>query len=367
MFNLLDRLSSLPEPTAFNTKTYDELLDENVTLAKEVLGDGWIPLESDPYMRLIRVLTLRQLHNQTDKKETVKQSLIATATGADLDVLGAGVAVFRDKGEFPYAKFLFKLLAPAVNERVVPAGTVLNDDDDTVTARVVKDVIIPAGEIEAVGVVELEEYVKESEIKTENIVTELSFAFEVKQLELFANGKEVESDERFRVRIIESFSAISTAGAEESYKYHAFNADSRIKDVAVIDERVLEVDVYVASIDDNVDELMLSRVKEALNAKKVRPLNDKVSIYPAILKNINITATIELFDLLRQKEIEEQVRKNLLKTFYIGENFTRSDLIRRLHIDGVYRVVTDFKDVITSKKEVIRINKINLEFTEAKL
>jgi len=367
MFNLLDRLSSLPEPTAFDIKTYDELLDENVALAKEVLGDGWIPLESDPYMRLIRVLTLRQLHNQTDKKETVKQSLIATATGADLDVLGAGVGVFRDKGEFPYAKFLFKLLAPAVSDRIIPAGTVLNDDDDTVTAQVVKNVIIPAGEIEAVGVVELEEYVKESEIKTENIVTELSFTFEAKQLEPFANGKEVENDERFRVRIIESFSAISTAGAEESYKYHAFNADSRIKDVAVIDERVLEVDVYVASIDDNVDELMLSRVKEALNAKKVRPLNDKVTVHPAILKNINITATIELFDLLRQKEIEEQVRKNLLKTFYIGENFTRSDLIRRLHIDGVYRVITDFKDVITSKKEIIHISEINLEFAEAKL
>ncbi|HIP21303.1 MAG TPA: hypothetical protein EYG70_09295, partial [Sulfurimonas sp.] len=166
MFNLLDRLSSLPEPTAFNIKTYDELLDENVALAKEVLGDEWIQLESDPYMRLIRVLTLRQLHNQIDKKETVKQSLIATATGADLDVLGAGVGVFRDSGEFPYAKFLFKLLSSTANKRVIPAGTVLSDDDNTVTARVVKDVTIPAGEIEAIGVVELEEFVKESEIET---------------------------------------------------------------------------------------------------------------------------------------------------------------------------------------------------------
>ncbi len=48
MFNDFEKkLSLLQEPTAFGIKTFNELLHENVTLAKEILGSEWLPLESD--------------------------------------------------------------------------------------------------------------------------------------------------------------------------------------------------------------------------------------------------------------------------------------------------------------------------------
>jgi phage-related baseplate assembly protein len=364
--NLEKQLSSLKEPLAFNIKTFDEILSENISLAKEVLGSDWLPLESDPYMKKLRVLTLRQLHNQADKKETVKQLLVTTATGVNLDNLGASENVFRDGGEFPYANFEFKLLVQRDEQVVIPRGLVLNDDDDLYRARVVEDVIIPAGELSGVSKVELESFVVESDVKTENIVTELPFGVDVKQLEIFKNGATAESDDRYRLRIIASNDRYSTAGSVEAYTYHAVSADSRIDDIVVLDENVLDVNIYLASF-SCVDDLMINRVYEACNKRYVRPLGDNLIVKPAEIVELNISATIELFDLLKQGEIDTAIRANFENSFFIGQDFVRSDFIRKCHIDGVYRVDTDFNDVIVNNKQIIKIKSLSLNFVEAEL
>lgn len=369
MYNDLEKqLSSLKEPTAFNIKTFDELLDENIALAKDVLGSDWLPLESDPYMKKLRVLTLRQIHNQADKKETVKQLLVTTATGADLDNLGESVGIFRDAGEYPYTNFEFKLLVVNSHDVVIPKGLVLNDDKDKYRAFVVEDVVIPAGELSAIVKVELEQYIEESDVKCENVVTELTFGVDVKQLDIFKNGASFESDDRYRLRLIASNNRYSTAGAEDAYKYYIYSADNRIDDVSIPqDNKPLEVNIYLASFSSGVDDLMISRVNSSLNAKKTRPLNDFVKVYPAKKIEVSLEATVELFDLLKQSSIDKVIRANFENSFFIGQNFVRSDFIRKIHIDGVYRVTSDFKDVVVSDKEIIEITNINLNFKKAEL
>ena len=364
--DLEKQLSSLEEPTAFNIKTFDELLKENVSLAKEVLGSDWLPLESDPYMKKLRVLTLRQIHNQADKKETVKQLLVTTATGADLDNLGASVGIFRDAGEYPYTNFEFKLLVLNDNDVVIPKGLVLNDDKDKYRAFVIEDVVIPAGELSAIVKVELEQYIKESEVKCENIVTELTFGVDVKQLDIFKNGASFESDDRYRLRIIASTDRYSTAGSVEAYKYYALSADSRIDDIVVLDENVLDVNIYLASF-SGVDDLMLQRVNEACNAKYVRPIGDNVIVAPAEIVSLDLSATIEVFDLLKQSEIDKNIRANFENSFFIGQDLVVSDFMRKCHVADVYEVNSDFKDVKTSTKQIIKINSLTLNFQEAQL
>jgi len=370
MYNDLEnKISSLQEPTAFKIKTFDELLAENVALAKEELSTNeteWLPLESDPYMKKLRVLTLRQMINQNDKKETVKQLLITTATGADLDHLGSQENVFRDEGEYPYANFEFTLLTPSDVDLTIPAGVILNSDDDKYKAHTVDDVTIFAGNDVAIVKVELEQYVSESDVKTENLVTELTYAVKVKQLNIFSNGTGLESDDRYRLRIISSADRYSTAGAEEAYIYHVVSADSRIDDIVVLDEKVLDVNIYLASF-EGVDALMINRVYEACTAKYVRPINDNVIVKPAEIVSLNLTATIEVFDLLKQSEIDTNIRANFNNSFFIGQNLVASDFIRKCHIDGVYRVYSDFEDVILNDKQIIVIESLTLNFREAEL
>jgi len=367
--DLQKKISSLPEPTTFSLKTFDELLAENVALAKVELSTentNWLPLESDPYMKKLRVLTLRQIHNQNDKKETIKQLLITTATGVNLDHLGSGVNIFRDEGEYPYTNFEFTLLAPQVEDITLPAGIVLNSDDDNYKAHTVDDVTIFAGNTVAIVRVELENYTNQSFIKTERLITELTYALQIKQLDIFANGKEAESDDRYRLRIISSADRYSTAGSESAYIYHSVTADSRIDDIVVLDENVLDVNIYLASF-SGVDELMLQRVREACNAKYVRPLGDNVIVAPAEMITLELSAVIEVFDLLKQSEIEKNIRANFDNSFFIGQNLISSDFIRKCHIDGVYRVHSSFEDKIITKKQIIKIKSLILTFKEAVL
>ena len=81
--DVLEQLARLPLPTAVTNADAKELLEKNVTDAKKVLGDGWIPLESDPYVKNLKILTLRQLHNQEEKNITVRKILLTVATGIE--------------------------------------------------------------------------------------------------------------------------------------------------------------------------------------------------------------------------------------------------------------------------------------------
>lgn len=368
MYNDLEKkLFSLQEPTAFKIKTFDELLAENITLAKEILGEEWLPLESDPYIKKLRVLTLRQIHNQADKRETVKQLLVTTATGVDLDNLGGAVSVFRDIGEYPYAYFEFRLLAQNNERLTLPAGLILNDDFDKYKAHTVESVFIEAGEMSAIVRVELNEYVFQSEIETENLVTELTFAVDIKQLGIFKNGAYAENDDRYRLRIISSNDKHSTAGSIEAYKYFAYSADSRISDISIPDDNEpLDVNIFLASF-DTVDEAMITKVYEACNERYTRPLGDNLTVAPAEILHVDLIATIELFDLLKQVEIDNKIKANFKDSFFIGQDFVKSDFIRKCHIDGVYKVVSDFDDIKVSNKQVIKIASFALNYKQAEI
>ena len=99
----------------------------------------------------------------------------------------------------------------------------------------------------------------------------------------------------------------------------------------------------------------------------MRPIGDNLIVKPAEIVELDIDVTVELFDMLKQGEIDAAIRANFDNSFFIGQDFVRSDLIRKCHIDGVYRVDTDFSDVIVSEKQIVKINSLNLNYVEASL
>ncbi len=361
--NIEKNLSLLPAPTVVDERNFEELLSENIEALKRFLGEDYIPLESDPFMKKLRVLTLRQLHNIVDKNETIKQLLVTTATGANLDNLGASVGVFRDAGEYPVALFEFSLSVELDHDITLPKDTLLNSDDDIYKSLLLEDVVIKAGDIKATGKVALQVYTKTSEIKTENIVTDMPFVVEAKQLESFSGGDEAESDDRYRVRIISSFSRFSTAGAYDSYEYWAYSADSRIDDVVILSPEPLVVDVYVHSF-SGVDDVMIKRVDEALNDRYVRPLSDKVTVKKPTYKNIKTSAVVFLNSLLNSGEIKKRIEANFENSFYIGQGLAKSEFFKKCHVDGVVRVESDFEDIEIDNKTVIKSFELDLDFRE---
>ena len=356
-------LQKLKAPAVVDSRNFDELMEELINDAKSVLGSDWKPLESDPYMKNLRVIALRKLHDQTDKNEIIRDLLITTAKGSMLDHLGLSRGVVRDEGEYPTAEYEFSLSAVLDYDVVIPAGTLLNSDDDRYKAETLTDAVIPAGAESVTVKVQLLDFVSNSDIQINNIVTELPFVATATQLEQFRDGDDKESDDRYRLRIMTALARSSTAGAEDAYRWYAMSADSRIKDVYITSKpKSLIVDVYVYG--DVMDEAMIERVTSTLTARHVRPLSDLPKVHKATLIPVTITAEIEVFDLLKAGEIKKQIEANFEDAFSLGVDFVKSDLDRKCHVEGVYRVNSDFTDVITAPNEVVKITALNLNFRE---
>ena len=365
---LRETLRNLPTPTVVVVEEFEKQLAQNIIYAKEVLGEDWRPLESDPYIKKLRILTLRQMHNQADKNETIKQLLITTATGINLDHLGVEKDVLRDKGEKPRALASFSLSELLPFDVVIPAGTVLNNSqnsyaDETVTSTVVENALITKNERTVTVTVELDKYVRESDAVCEKIVTTLPFVAKVKQLSSFTNGAELEDDERYRERIILSNAKYSTAGCSDAYEYFTRLADSRIDDVSIsASEGVVKIVVHSF---DTTDEAMVERVTRAVNGKSVRPISDAPVVLLAEKVDVVIDVEIELFDLLEASVTENQIRANFDNSFFIGQDLVRSDVVRKCHLDNVYRVNTDYDDVIVTDEQVVNITALNISFLKA--
>ncbi len=364
------QLLNLKDPTGIHNKTLENFIDEAVNEAKSILSTAeveWMPLEADPYMKNLRVLALRQLHNQAGNNLTILGSLLTTATGIDLDHIGTGLKLFRDPGEYPYADFKLSINSISNRDINIPAGMILNTEDDDLKAITTTAVVISAGSLDVTVRAELEVYIKESSLKTEKLLTDLTFALKIKQLTIFKNGAIAENDHRYRLRLIASKDRYSTAGSIEAYTFYTYAANSQVNDVSIpLDNKPLDVDIYISSF-TGVNNEMIKDVYESCSAEYVRPLGDNLNVYAAKEINVNLTADIQLFNLLDQSKIDEEIKANLNNSFFIGQDFVNSDFIRKCHINGVYKVVSDFTDIAANAKEIIKIKSIQFNYLEARL
>jgi len=213
--------------------------------------------------------------------------------------------VLRLEGAKPYADFTFTLSAALSYDVTLKKGLQLSDTKEAV-GLLLGDIVITAGATSGVGVVELQEFVESSTLKTETIVTPLPFVATATQNENYHDGANVEDDERYRERIWLSRERKSTAGSKLMYEYFTKSADARVEDVTIIDDTAGIVKVYLLSSDGVADSVMIDRVNEALNVESVRPLTDSVQVSSATIIDATINADIVLYDMTyEQRELIE--------------------------------------------------------------
>lgn len=154
-----------------------------------------------------------------------------------------------------------------------------------------------------------------------------------------------ESDDRFRNRIVLALEGITTAGSEESYIFHAFNASPAVKDVSVISERPCEVDVYILAVDAHKSadqESLRAAVESQLNAQKIRPLTDLVTTHLAKLTSFHIAARLQLKPGPGREQtlvaVKEQLAAYLTDIHKLGESVSYSAIYAALHQTGIAKV-----------------------------
>ena len=154
----------------------------------------------------------------------------------------------------------------------------------------------------------------------------------------------LESDDRLKRRVQMALEGISSAGATGAYRFHALSADGQVKDVSVESPAPGQVRVSVLSRtgQGEANEALLGKVRQALNADKVRPLTDTVVVQSAAIRPYAITAQLHIAPGPDAKVVLAAARKAV--TAYSraqhkpGADIRLSALYAALHVQGVDRV-----------------------------
>ncbi|CUQ19287.1 baseplate assembly protein [Anaerotruncus colihominis] len=165
---------------------------------------------------------------------------------------------------------------------VIPAGARATSDGNIVFATL-NDLIIPAGQLsgdvaaECTQTGEIGNGFVPGQIK--QAVDVFPYFQSVSNTTKSAGGADKESDAAFYERLRKSVETFSTAGPMGGYEYFAKSASALIVDVKATSPEPGEVDVRILLAGGELpEEEILKAVSEILNAEKVRPLTDHVTV-----------------------------------------------------------------------------------------
>lgn len=183
-----------------------------------------------------------------------------------------------------------------------------------------------------------------------------------------------ESNESLRKRVQLAPEGKTTAGSEGSYIFHGLNSDARVKDIfpfAPLDENENPTgicNIYVLSTegDGSASEDLLNVVKEALNAKSVRPLTDRPIVYSASILNYSIQAQVFIDQGPDENIILDSCYKAVAeytkKSHAFNDGISLSGIYQALHQPGVSRVnlISPTGNIDTSLGQVAYCTGINV-------
>lgn len=259
-------LSQLPAPDAVEQIRYEDILSAMLADLRARDASFTALVESDPAYKILEVAAYREMLLRQRVNDAARAVMLAYASGADLDQLGANVNVAR------------LTVTPADDTTVPPTPAVMETDDE------------------------------------------------------------------FRARIQLSFEGYTTAGSEGSYVFHGLSADGDVKDIAAVSPAPGEVVVYVLSRTGNgaAPAPLLAKVAAAVNAERVRPLTDSVTVEAAEVVPYAVTAELVLYPGPDAAVVEAEARKALAEyvtaVARIGYDVAVSGIYQALHRVGVQRV-----------------------------
>jgi len=154
-----------------------------------------------------------------------------------------------------------------------------------------------------------------------------------------------EDDDSLRVRAQLAWEALSTAGPEGAYVYHARSADPRVRDVSVASPTPGTVVVSVLSTegDGSAPADLVEAVKAKVSADDVRPLTDIVIVQPAEILPYTVEAVLSIADgpdpEVVRAAAESRLRNTVEAAHALGGIVSLSALYAALHVEGVISVM----------------------------
>ncbi len=365
-------LATLPEIN-FAPQSASEVEAEIITRYEQIRGVTLQP--GDPERLFLESLAYFISVQNAVINFTGKQNLLAYASGAHLDHLGAPMGVARIPAQPGRCLLRFAIGQPLPFEVPIPEGTrVSSQDGKTIFATAQPASILPGQtSVEALAFAltpgEAANGLLSGQLS--QLVDPLPYVISAQNATATTAGADIEDDERLRERIRIAPESFTVAGSRGAYEARTLAVSQEIEEVAVWSPEPGVVDVrFTLTGGELPDEAMIAMVEEGLSADTVRPLTDMVLVGAPEVVEYDIVGSWYLRRsdavLLTQitRRVEEALEKfRLWQRSKPGRDINPSKLISMIEQAGAKRIVL-FAPVFTPLNliEVAREREIALQF-----
>lgn len=365
--SLIDRL--LAEPS-FIERDPQALVQSLVAEYESLTGKTLYPAQLERI--LIDIIAYRESLLREAIQDAAKLNLVRYSRAPMLDMLGENIGVARLEAKPATTLLTFTLATPLLVNRVLPKGTLANVG--TISFATDEDVTVYAG---ALSILEVAASCTQPGLLGNgfmagqiNALVEPVSGFDILSVvnsTTSADGADAEEDEHFRERIVLAPEAFTTAGSEDSYRFHALSAHQSIIDVAVVSPIPGQVNLHPLLSTGLPSIAIKTRVATVCSAKKVRPLCDTVVVLDPNPINFSISAALTLYrtaDSTLALSTAQAAAKNYAAEMRgkLGVDIVTTQINKLLHGYGVYKVVlsSPAADVVLAEADWANCTSINI-------
>lgn len=265
---------------------------------------------------------LAELYRQVSYLE--QQIFPQTATGTYLEQHGVCRNILRKAADGAKGLLLFSRTIATREPLEIPAGIICTDSAGSGNMYVTtKKGILPAGALDVFVEAKAEGIGPETNIaanQIDTIVTAVSGIDGVTNPENFTGGCEIEPEEVYRRRVVESFSRISTGANLKFYEEIALNCDGVWSAKAVAADSSNQVTLYIADRDRTTPDSLVTAVQAAVD--RVREVGIRVTVTKAkvVTQTVDVVCYANFYNSVfsLKKQIETYLRGKV-QNLKIGE------------------------------------------------
>ncbi len=318
-----DNVQNAPEVSFIDNKSVEDVRAELVADFEAYMTEASgrpVHLDRASVHRMILYAAAAQIYQAMQYiNQAGRQNLLKYSYGGFLDNIALLKGVVRTPASAAATTLRFTLSAVRETAISIPAGTRVSDGGNFYFATAAYAEILPGTLTAEVGAACTVSGIAGNGFRPGDLfvlVDPVPYVASVENLTATEGGADVESDTDLAERVFLAPGAYSTAGPEDSYRFHAKAYSAAIGDVAVTsDQEAGRVDIVFLMADGSTPgPEMTEGLTEYLRDRNIRPMTDLVTV-----------------------SAPEKVPYGIALTYYIN----RSDSARAVDIQAAIRAAVD--------------------------
>jgi len=301
----------------------------------------------------INVLAYAYSLNLAAIQAACEKMLVRTSSGVFLDYLGDLVGTQRLLAAAAQTRITFTRTAPdptgAPNPAsvMVPAGTLIASADGRVSFATDEAIDVGVNPVAVTATCTEPGEQGNGWLPDQINAQQSGLPITASNITVSAGGADVETDDRYRARIMSAPEAYTNAGSYGAYRHHAMSAHQSIVDVAVYGpaegEPPGQVALYPLTESGLPSEALIAQVAAAVSDERVRPLTDTVLVRAPEVVDYAISAALTFYTSADRTDAMARARDALDvwlddRKRLLGVDLVPEQISAVLHVPGVYRV-----------------------------